>query len=364
MIPKTSARVRKNTAEAVNAAIRRQTEENISYYASAGPAAVERRLQELDSEWDIERVLEANAAGFSLAAVILGVVEDRKWLLLPGVIAAFLLQHAVQGWCPLVPLLRRLGFRTESEINRERYALKALRGGLPRSRASRGAAGAEPCHSSPGRHRPLAALRYHSGRQLETIRSSAAQCDEPKEYRMSQTAYPVSRKRWLRERPGGAADKSNPFNPALATEAIRLHRRRSLSGSSLELQHQTLLALWARLRDNVAQTADAVLAGSTEATSASPDTADLASETVEQDLALNLLGSAAGTLDQIEAALQRIEDGSYGRCAKLRDEDSSGPAGGHSLRQLLRRVCREPGAGRLRQMRAIFCGGVRCSDGH
>jgi hypothetical protein len=39
-----------------------------------------------------------------------------------------LLQHAVQGWCPPIPILRRLGFRTADEINRERYALKALRG--------------------------------------------------------------------------------------------------------------------------------------------------------------------------------------------------------------------------------------------
>jgi hypothetical protein len=40
----------------------------------------------------------------------------------------FLLQHAVQGWCPPLPLLRRLGVRTADEINEERYALKALRG--------------------------------------------------------------------------------------------------------------------------------------------------------------------------------------------------------------------------------------------
>jgi hypothetical protein len=43
-------------------------------------------------------------------------------------VTGFLLQHAIQGWCPPVPILRRLGFRTADEINRERYALKALRG--------------------------------------------------------------------------------------------------------------------------------------------------------------------------------------------------------------------------------------------
>jgi hypothetical protein len=128
IIPQTTTRVNDNTADAVNAKIRRQTEESVSHYASAGPEAIECRLQELEGEWDIERALEANAAGFTLAAVVLGMVKDRKWLILPGLIAAFLLQHAVQGWCPPLPLLRRLGLRTESEINRERYALKALRG--------------------------------------------------------------------------------------------------------------------------------------------------------------------------------------------------------------------------------------------
>ncbi|HET9942578.1 MAG TPA: hypothetical protein VFR05_04515, partial [Terriglobia bacterium] len=39
-----------------------------------------------------------------------------------------LLQHAVQGWCPPVPLFRRLGIRTQREIDEERYALKAMRG--------------------------------------------------------------------------------------------------------------------------------------------------------------------------------------------------------------------------------------------
>jgi hypothetical protein len=33
------------------------------------------------------------------------------------------LQHAMQGWCPPVPLLRRLGIRTRNEIDREKYAL-------------------------------------------------------------------------------------------------------------------------------------------------------------------------------------------------------------------------------------------------
>ncbi len=128
VISETGARVSENTAETVNASIQRQTKEGVAYYASAGSEAIERRLEELDREWDIERVLEANAAGLTLIAVVLGVVENRRWFVFPGLIAAFLLQHAVQGWCPPLPMLRRLGFRTAAEINRERCALKALRG--------------------------------------------------------------------------------------------------------------------------------------------------------------------------------------------------------------------------------------------
>ena len=36
--------------------------------------------------------------------------------------------HAATGWYPLLPVFRRLGFRSAREIAGERYALKALRG--------------------------------------------------------------------------------------------------------------------------------------------------------------------------------------------------------------------------------------------
>jgi hypothetical protein len=40
----------------------------------------------------------------------------------------FFAQHALQGWCPPLPILRRHGVRAAREIERERYAIKALRG--------------------------------------------------------------------------------------------------------------------------------------------------------------------------------------------------------------------------------------------
>ena len=124
MILSTVERVPQHTPEPLNEQIRRQTEENVARFAAAGRRAIDRRLAELDREWDMERALEANAASVTLAGVALGALVNRKFFLLPGLVAGFLLQHAIQGWCPPVTLFRHLGFRTASEIDHERYALK------------------------------------------------------------------------------------------------------------------------------------------------------------------------------------------------------------------------------------------------
>lgn len=128
MIPTTVDRVPQSTAESVNETIRRETEHTVACCLAGGPDVMNRRLAELDAEWDIERTLEANAASVALVGLTLGVTTDRRWLALPALVAGFLLQHAIQGWCPPLPIFRRLGFRTQSEIDYERYALKALRG--------------------------------------------------------------------------------------------------------------------------------------------------------------------------------------------------------------------------------------------
>ena len=128
MIPSTIDRVPHNTAAHINERIRLETRDRVARCAAGGPRAIENRLAELEREWDVERTLEANAASASLAGLILGATSDQRWFVLPAVVAGFLLQHAVQGWCPPLPILRRLGIRTSYEIDYERYALKALRG--------------------------------------------------------------------------------------------------------------------------------------------------------------------------------------------------------------------------------------------
>jgi len=121
MLSNTVRRVPDHTDRAVNERILEDTARRVLHYAT-NPGDIDRRLRQLDGEWDIERLLEANAATFSLLCLLLG------WQRPPMIVAAFLLQHAVQGWCPPVPLFRRLGVRTAREIELERIALKALRG--------------------------------------------------------------------------------------------------------------------------------------------------------------------------------------------------------------------------------------------
>lgn len=126
MMPSSAERVPAHTTGDVNRRIQQETESRIAYYADH-PTEISQRLRELDREWDIERAIEANASTLALAGVALG-TSDRRWLALPALVTGFLLQHSIQGWCPPVPILRRLGFRTAREIEQERYALMALRG--------------------------------------------------------------------------------------------------------------------------------------------------------------------------------------------------------------------------------------------
>jgi hypothetical protein len=121
-------RVRKNTPEQVNRHIEEKIKENIERYSSLDADAISMRINELDREWDIERALEVNMSSVALTGIALTVLHHRRWLILPSIVLGFFMQHAIQGWCPPLPLLRRLGFRTRKEIDQEKYALKILRG--------------------------------------------------------------------------------------------------------------------------------------------------------------------------------------------------------------------------------------------
>ena len=149
MLPATASRVENATSEDLNRHFAAEIEESLRHHAEH-PEHIAHRLDELDHEWDIERTLETNAATLALTGTLLGAFVDRRFLVLPAVVTGFLLQHALQGWCPPVPVLRRVGIRTAAEIDRERTALKALRGDF-------GRLSAPPADATP-RQRAKAAL--------------------------------------------------------------------------------------------------------------------------------------------------------------------------------------------------------------
>lgn len=125
-------RVRARTPGYVNAKIDRATEAALQSVIAAGRDAMIARLKDLDREWDVDRALMANFAVIGGAAFELGkrVHPGFHWFL--RVQLGFMLHHAIAGWCPPLPVFRRLGFRTAKEIAAERdQIMKHLEAGAP-----------------------------------------------------------------------------------------------------------------------------------------------------------------------------------------------------------------------------------------
>jgi hypothetical protein len=121
-------RVRQHTSSSVNQKIDEKMLHTMQTYAERPESEISERIRELEKEWDTERVLEANASVLAFTGLMLGLFVHQNWFWLPGVVLPFLFQHAVQGWCPPLPVIRRLGVRTPHEIDQEKYVLKMLRG--------------------------------------------------------------------------------------------------------------------------------------------------------------------------------------------------------------------------------------------
>ena len=87
-----------------------------------------------------------------------------------------------------------------------------------------------------------------------------------------------------------------------------------MTNSDLTFHRKKLLALRARLLGDMTQMEDDSLKDHAKTISIPTDRKELGSDTADQELTLTLLKNDEKLLDQIEAALQRIEDGCYGRC--------------------------------------------------
>ena len=125
MIPPSTSRVKLHTKREDNEKIEQKTQQHIKEYQGASKELLNKRLKQLDREWDTERVLEANAATLILFSTILGFTKRKCWFFLSGIVSFFLLFHAIQGWCPPLPIIRCLGIRTPEEIQEEKAVIKS-----------------------------------------------------------------------------------------------------------------------------------------------------------------------------------------------------------------------------------------------
>ena len=121
-------RVRRYTSPERLRQIEETIEQNIKFYAAQPDHVIVQRIEELQREWSMERFLQANVAAAGFLTAFLALASSRKWGLLTGVALGFFLYHSLRGYDPRIPVLRRMGVRTRSEIDREKYALKAWLG--------------------------------------------------------------------------------------------------------------------------------------------------------------------------------------------------------------------------------------------
>lgn len=127
IFPPTSKRVTIKSDPTVNNDIRNNTISCLDTYKDASADIKTKKIKDLTNEWDIERIVETNSSAIILLASLFG-LKRSKWFLLTGVISFFVLQHALQGWCPSLPILRKLRVRTSEEINNEKTVVKMSRG--------------------------------------------------------------------------------------------------------------------------------------------------------------------------------------------------------------------------------------------
>lgn len=95
---------------------------------------------------------------------------------------------------------------------------------------------------------------------------------------------------------------------------LPLLRHYKMTNSELTLHREKLLALRASLLGDMTQMEGDTLKDHSKTMSIPTDREELGSDTTDQELTVSLLGSDKDVLDQIETALQRIEDDSYGQC--------------------------------------------------
>jgi hypothetical protein len=119
--------IRQSSPPEINKTIDRDTLDILEQYKDASPDEIHARLQELDASRDLESYVEMVGGGLAIAGALLASRDRRMWLV-PAVAGALVVAHALPMRDPLTSLLRYFGIWSRQEIEREKHALKALRG--------------------------------------------------------------------------------------------------------------------------------------------------------------------------------------------------------------------------------------------
>lgn len=127
--------VRRYTSEEMLREIESRIEHNIRFYAAQPRHVITERIEELRQEWSMERYLQVNITTVGLLTSVFALTRNRSWGLITSAALGFFLYHGLRGFDPPIPLLRQFGIRTRREIDRELYALKALRGDFEKAPA-------------------------------------------------------------------------------------------------------------------------------------------------------------------------------------------------------------------------------------
>jgi hypothetical protein len=102
--------------------------ENLHKYRYLNRDEISNKLKKLSNEWDIDKTLKINATAVAIASFILKAVTRRRGFWLTGALAGFIWHHGIRNWASGLPIMKRMGKRTQDEINAEIYSLKILRG--------------------------------------------------------------------------------------------------------------------------------------------------------------------------------------------------------------------------------------------
>lgn len=135
----------------VNANIDRDTLATLEEYKNAAPEKVQERIDELAWEYDVSCATSLAFAAIGLGGLALSRLH-KGFLALPAIANGLLLVQNLPVPSPGVTALFRVaGFRSRTEIERERQALKMLRGDYARAKEDPTAKGAMTSAQSEGK---------------------------------------------------------------------------------------------------------------------------------------------------------------------------------------------------------------------